>query len=579
MSETTRPLPPPVPLANCGWGVQSFTSSTEFKVRGLSLVPSNHIIPVIVVPGIMGSNLRAKHKPRLGRVINEQNMKVKRGDEAWRPPNGIKEGMKASMAWSDISAGDRQKIFDGPTLEVDDRGALMLLDSVDGYVLTEADVRQRGWGEVHADSYGALLHALQTRLNQTFGFDDNEKKRFVQQHWKEVMACEPQKWGLRAFESLTVGHLEKHAQHYFPVYAVGYNWLEDCEQSSQRLEKRVLEIIEFWTKTKRRCDKVILVTHSMGGLVARACAKRIPDKIAGVIHGVMPAFGAPAAYRRMACGTESSSPDNGPVDNLSASRLAVILGETTEKTTAVLATSPGALQLLPNHLYPGPWLHVRVMTSAGKPQSATGGIRTNAAGISPAAADYLHLPSARSPNPYDLYRDLTSWYRLINPALADPAGKFRKVKNGIEEAIFAAIDTAEKFHRSLGDYYHPNTYAFYGDDQQKRSYGQVRWVARQQAGSATVVTAANVNAAHFLNHTALGQRRVRLEGKTDLLFELDQQDARGDGTVPHQSGAGPSGKVKQVFATHGFDHQGSYNHPDMLMLTLRLIVKIVQETP
>jgi hypothetical protein len=125
---------------------------------------------------------------------------------------------------------------------------------------------------------------------------------------------------------------------------------------------------------------------------------------------------------------------------------------------------------------------------------------------------------------------------------------------------------------------HPHTYAFYGDDQHKRSYGQVRWIARQQAGAATVVTAANLNAARFLGHTALGQRRVRLEGKADLLFELEAQDARGDGTVPYQSGMGPSGKAKQIFATQGYDHQGSYKHPDMLMLTLRLIVKIVQET-
>lgn len=579
MSESTRPLPPPVPLSNGGWGVQSFTSSTEYKVRGLSLVPSNHIIPVIVVPGIMGTNLRAKPRPRLGRAINEQNAKVKRGDKAWRPPNGMQEGLNASIEWGRFSAADRQEIFDGPTLEVDDGGAVTLLDAADGYVLTEADVRHRGWGEVHADSYGILLQALQTRLNQTFGFDEQTKKRFLQPHWKEVMACDPQKWGVREFEPLTESHLVKHAAHYFPVYAVGYNWLEDCEQSSQRLEKRILEIIEFWTRAKRRCDQVILVTHSMGGLVARACARRIPDRIAGVIHGVMPAFGAPAAYRRMACGTESSSPDNGPLDNMEASALAKILGDTTEKTTPVLATSPGALALLPNHLYPGPWLHVRVTLSNGKPQAAAGASKTAAAGHGPAPGDYLHLPGAKCPNPYDLYRDTTSWYRLINPALADPAGKYRKINDGIEDAITAAIDTAEKFHRTLGDYYHPNTYAFYGDDQQKRSYGQVRWVARHQAGSATVVTAANVDAARFLGHTPLGQRRVRLEGKADLLFALEEQDARGDGTVPYQSGQGPSGKVKQVFATRGYDHQGSYKHPDMLMLTLRLIVKIVQETP
>lgn len=578
MSESTRPLPPLVPLSNGGWEARSFMSSADHKLRGEGLMPPNHVIPVIVVPGIMGTNLRARRVPRLSRKEDERNGKVGPGTTVWRPPNGMQEGLGASLEWKDIPAEDRQKLLDGPTLEVDEGGSILLPDSVDGYLLTEAEVRQRGWGEVHADSYSALLHALQTRLNQTFRFDEREKKLFPQQHWIDVRDYDPQKWGLRKFEKLTDEHLKKHARHYFPVYAVGYNWLEDCGKSSERLEKRIGEIIEFWTKAKRRCDKVILVTHSMGGLVARACAKRIPDKIAGVIHGVMPALGAPAVYRRMACGTESSSPDNNPLENLEAAALATILGDTTEKTTAVLATSPGALELLPNHLYPGPWLHVRVTTSVGNPQSS-GGAKNMVAGNSTATGDCLHLPGARSPNPYDLYRDMTPWYRLINPALADPAKKYRENRGGVEKAIRASIDIAEKFHRSLDDYYHPNTYAFFGDDQHKRAYGQVRWVAMQQAGSAVVVSPANVGAAHFLSHNALGQRRVRMEGKAELLFELEQQDARGDGTVPYQSGSGPSGKVKQVFATRGYDHQGSYNHRDMLMLTLRLIVKIVQETP
>ena len=566
-----------IPLAHGGWEVTSFLSSTEYNIRGLALKPSNHVIPVIVVPGIMGTNLRAKRNPRPMR-INEKNRKVRPGEQVWHPPNGMQEGLNASFEWSRISPADRQRLFDGATLEVDGDGPIELLDSVEGYQLSEASVRAQGWGEVHADSYGVLLHALQTRLNQSFGYDEVKKKRFVLQHWKDVMACEPQKWGVREFEPLTEKHLQKHAKRYFPVYAVGYNWLEDCEISSERLESRIVEIIDYWQKMKRHCEQVILVTHSMGGLVARACAKRIPHKIAGVIHGVMPAFGAPAAYRRMACGTETSSPDNGPLDNVAASALAKILGETTEKTTPVLATSPGALELLPNHLYPGPWLHVRVTTAIGTPLASGGITNAGTAGSSTAAGDYLHFPGAKWPNPYDMYRDLTAWYRLINPALADPAGKYEKIKDGISDAIKAAISTAEKFHRSLGDYYHPNTYAFYGNDQRKRTYGQVRWVARQRAGAGCVVTAANIDAGRFLGHTALGQRRVRLEGKADLLFELEEQDARGDGTVPHQSGTGPSGKVKHVFATQGYDHQGSYKHPDMLMLTLRLVVKIVQES-
>lgn len=571
MSESTRPLPSLIPLPNGGWEARSFMSSAEHKLRGEGLMPPNHIIPVIVVPGIMGTNLRAKRAPRLSRMEDERNGKAGPGELVWRPPNGMTDGLRDSAKWHNRPPKDRQKLFDGPTLEVDEGGAIILPNPANGYVMTEDEVRQRGWGEVHADSYGSLLHALQTGLNQTFWFDERVKRLFPQQHWKDVMECDPQKWGVRTFEQLTEGHLKKHAEHYFPVYAVGYNWLEDCGKSSQRLEKRILEIIGFWTKAKRRCDKVILVTHSMGGLVARACAKRIPGRIAGVIHGVMPALGAPAVYRRMACGTETSSPDNGPIDNLAASVLAKILGDTTEKTTAVLATSPGALELLPNHLYPAPWLHVRVMRSVGKlpPAPDTGS----------ASGDYLHLPGARSPNPYDLYRDTTSWYRLINPGLADPAGKYQKYRDGVKEAIRTAIGTAEEFHRALGDYYHPNTYVFYGDDQHKRSYGQVRWVAKQQAGASLVLTAANLGTARFRGHTPVGQRRVQVEGKAELLFELEQQDAPGDGTVPYQSGTGPSGKVRQVFATQGFDHQGSYKHPDMLMLTLRLIVKIVQETP
>jgi pimeloyl-ACP methyl ester carboxylesterase len=544
----------------------------------MGLVPPNHVIPVIVVPGIMGTNLRAKRKPRSMRIINEKNTKVAPGERVWRPPNGMQEGLLASQQWEKRTPADRQRLFDGPTLEVDDGGAVVLLDSIDGYELVEADVRERGWGEVHADSYGALLHALQTRLNQTFGFDELTKKPFINQHWKDVMACDPHKWGLREFEPLTEKHLKKHAKRYFPVYAVGYNWLEDCGKSSERLEERILDIIEFWTKAKRRCEQVILVTHSMGGLVARACAKRIPDKIAGVIHGVMPALGAPAAYRRLACGTESSSPDNGPLDNLAASKLAKILGETTEKTTAVLATSPGALELLPNHLYPGPWLHVRVIAADGNAKPSGQEVIAQVANNSPARGDYLHLPGARLPNPYDLYRDFTSWYRLVNPTLADPAKKYQEKPGGVEKAIKDAIETAEKFHRSLDDYYHPNTYAFYGNDQHKRSYGQVRWVARQQPGSSVAATAANIGAARFVGQGPVGQRRVRVEGNIELQFELEEQDARGDGTVPHHSGSGPSGKVRQLFATQGYDHQGSYNNQDMLMLTLRLIAKIVQET-
>ena len=577
MAESTRPLPPLIPLSNGGWQVNSFMSSVDFTLRGLGLVPPNKIIPVIVVPGIMGTNLRAKLKPRLGRVEDERNKMVGPGQTVWRPPNGQSEGLNAARVWDRYLTRERQLLFDTPTLEVDPDGPVTIPKAEDGYVLTEREVRERGWGEVHADSYMGLLYGLQTRLNQTFGFDEQGETRFVKKHWKDVIACDPQRWGVRQFAPLTEEDLLKHAQYYFPVYAVGYCWLQDCQASAERLEKRILQIIDSWKKTKRQCSGVILVTHSMGGLVARACAKRIPDKIAGVIHGVMPALGAPVAYRRIACGTEPYSPNSFPIKKFADTRVAMILGNSADKTTPVLSTSPGALELLPNHLYPHPWLHVRVLRFAGRAQEANQTGKDGAYGYQTKSYDVLSFPNGNLQNPYDLYRDMKVWFRMINPELADPAGKYSKIEMGAVSAIRAAIKTAETFHKALGDYYHPNTYAFYGDDKDQHSFGQVRWLALQQSGSAIALTPANLTAARYIGQSETGQRRVLVDEKAELRFAPDNQDTRGDGTVPHQSGAGPAGKVKQVFATAGYEHQGSYNNETMLMLTLRLITKIVQE--
>jgi uncharacterized Zn-binding protein involved in type VI secretion len=43
-------------------------------------------------------------------------------------------------------------------------------------------------------------------------------------------------------------------------------------------------------------------------------------------------------------------------------------------------------------------------------------------------ASLRSLPSGKV---YDMYRDLASWYRMIDPALADPANKFPTMPNVI----------------------------------------------------------------------------------------------------------------------------------------------------
>jgi hypothetical protein len=510
-------------------------------------------VPVIVVPGIMGSNLRAARDPK-----KPANGGLKRGEQAWRPPNGSGEGAMAVYTWRNRDAATRQKILDGETLEVDDAGGISLPLDARNYGTTEGEVRKRHWGEIHWDSYGNLLYALEVGLNHTFEMDPLDNVRVVCRHWKNVMECDPSKWGVRSIEKITEKELEKHAEYFYPVYACGYNWLDSCEESAKRLRERIESTIAYWNNRKLVCNQVILVTHSMGGLVARACARQIPGRILGVIHGVMPALGAPAAYRRIACGTESWSPGNGVGANLEAGFIADILGTRPDLTMPVMATAPGPLQLLPNHLYPQPWLHVCMLS------------RVNNKDV---PRDIVHLPTG---NPYDLYRDTQSWYRLIDPRLVDPANKY-KSESEIVGKIQKAMNSAEYFHREvLGTYYHPNTYAFYGADPAHMSFGAMRWVARDPAAGA-VFTESNLRGAALTGYRETVGRRVKVEGKTALDFVPARQDIGGDGTVPPQSGTGPRGKIKQLFEIRGLDHQGTFKNEAVLLLTQHLVAKLVQE--
>jgi pimeloyl-ACP methyl ester carboxylesterase len=532
---------------------------TSFKTRGLVYKGSNKVVPVIFIPGTMGTNLRIRRDSPL-----PPGYPLKPGEPAWRPPNSDTAALIYAGDWKKRSPKERQLILHPDFVEVDDSGELDIANCH----MERSVMRERGWGEIFNGSYGTLLFELQSHLEMTFQFD-MLNKRHIRARWKEVMQAmqsDPlQRWGVRSVAPLTESELEKYAEYQYPIYACGYNWLQSCGESAKRLERRIDEILTWWRTRKHECDKVILVTHSMGGLVARACAKRIPDKIAGVVHGVMPALGAPLAYRRLACGTECENPGNDGVDNYKAGKFADIAGRRPEDTTPVLSVAPGALELLPTQLHPKPWLHVRVATNpaAGQRQGT--------------ANDCLHLPNESQPNPYDLYRDMSAWYRPINPCLADPANLYKK-DSAVNRKINDAISAAEKFHEWLADYYHPASYAYYGADKDHPAYGQIRWVAHAfPTGAQVPLTPANIRGAKYLGHTPDGARKVEIEGKTVLVFSVEQQESDGDDTVSHGSGAGPSGKIKQLFATRGYRHQESYKQHDTILLTCYCIVKVVQE--
>jgi pimeloyl-ACP methyl ester carboxylesterase len=558
MSEPTRPIRQPSVAPDGALVAHSVATPTAFTTRARVTVGSDKVIPVIFVPGIMGTNLKAGANP-----APSKDSGIKPGAAVWRAPNGQLDSIAAVGKWTNRTPRLRQQMLHPATCLVDPDGELAIPVSTRGpdeagvqTWLSQEDMRQRGWGEVHCASYGKLLMALESHLNTTFRIEA-AGKRHVTDHWKRVIDCERSKWGVRSLDPLTEAELAHYAAFQYPVYAVGYNWLASCSVAATRLQQRIEEIIAFWVQRKHACKQVILITHSMGGLVARACAKRIPDKIAGVIHGAMPALGAPVAYRRIACGVEPSSPGSVEGNGVEAAAFSLMLGRTARETTAVMATAPGVLELLPNHLYPRPWLHLRTVRSvAGKKTWH----------------DWVNLPQE---SPYVLYREFDAWYRMVDPQLADPAGMHRQ--KGIARVVSNAIDQAERFHtQELGSYYHPNTYAFYGADPARRTYGRISWIADERPANGRVpLTASAIAHGKHKLRAPDGGRCVDVDGAL-LTFIPDGQDAAGDGTVPEASGLCTGGVLRRLFATRGYGHQNSYDPEYMLLLTQHLVVKIVQ---
>ena len=131
----------------------SATSPTSNKVGTNVEVPLNDTIPIIFVPGIMGSNIynTALKKP------------------VWRIGNGITGQVGTLTSQMKKTPADLQKELDPLNTRVDTTGDI----KVDSRLkLTEKTLRERYWGTVHWDSYGGVLTYLQLVLNNV---DLNEK--------------------------------------------------------------------------------------------------------------------------------------------------------------------------------------------------------------------------------------------------------------------------------------------------------------------------------------------------------------------------------------------------------------------
>jgi pimeloyl-ACP methyl ester carboxylesterase len=547
-----------------GTVAQGFVTPKQDRVPQVHSIPPKRVLPIIFIPGIMGSNLRmsAEHQTRLGAKNNI----------AWRPDN-----LSATLAQYDDSAVERQLRLDPHATELDvydpqgnptgnakesadQRNEKVRFSTtysgfkqLDGPLLQsdlpgakdpktkDQKARERGWGEVYFSSYQEILSACERRLNAAFsdGSMDVYLRRFV-------VGIAPSKWqahptpALKELDEKTIRNTVKGC--WFPVHAMGYNWLQANARSGKTIAQRITALIKRYQDQGFECEKVILVTHSMGGLVARAVLHpdigNLSDKVLGVVHGVMPAVGAGTAYKRVRCGFEGSGLG------------AKILGEVGPRVTPVLANAQGGLELLPSQAYGNHWLEVKQKGAILKSLPENG-------------------------DPYEeIYKVRGKWFGLLREEWINPAdAKSSGFKNTCQ-----LLDRAKSFHNAIATTYHDQSYAHYGADPAGAAWHKVVWEIDKDAKVQNVDQLAisaddGKGTLRLVNPTLSVQpKKTATEIEVNLLGPAEP----GDQTVPLHSADAQlrSGKFKGIFRQTGYEHQGSYSDSAVHSATLYSLFQI-----
>ena len=522
MAQIERDLPP-VHGVDGTVTYYSVTSPPDNSIAVCEKVP-NRIIPVVFVPGIMGTNL----------VSTSDHYTV------WLLDSVLTVGYQ----WIYRGGKKRKVLLDPASTRVSGVGEIP-----SGTKHTEAELRRRGWGEVSNMSYGAFLVWLENALDDAPTCQTGLRHELMSRAVSDDPSVQP----------LTYDEVATSYKYLFPVHAVGYNWLQSNVDSACRLDGKIREIMAYYQGKGRRCEYVILVTHSMGGLVARyhtMCLDKAECRnageakapVLGVVHGVMPATGAGTAYKRMKAGTEGFL--TGPT-----------LGSSAAEVVPVFAQSPGALELLPSPEYGRGWLQIRDRDQ------------------------FAQFPESR--NVYDeIYTVRDKWWGLCEDFRINPFDVRKAYIDRDWKSYLALIDLVEIFHSEISGKYHPNTYAFYGDDNEKKAWGDVVW--RKSDGLELFhkerLSPDDMTTGEVVRNFGRTQRMLRQtsDGRNiSALYELRDATENGDGTVPVRSGRAPLGSVKVCIPYKNIDHEKAFEKEPQRLFALWSITKIayrIQET-
>lgn len=579
------------------------------------MAPPNRVIPIIFLPGVMGSNLRMSRARKAD--LKSPN------DIAWRPDN-----LGASTLLTDVRKGaylsprERQMKLDPDETEVDyyryteDKGRFdpsgtlsqqsdtrhsNVPDMLQDVGLLTSDhatigpdlskkhpnaataaqkARWRGWGEISFSDYSVALSTLEGRLNRIIDlwyaqYKDKAGHNPLDLFWVSnenpngqllsVTGVSPKRWGAPNAAVLEEKEVLRVANCLYPVHAMGYNWLQSNAVSAKKTAARIRDLIKTYQAHGHKCDKVILVTHSMGGILARALIHPemggLNDCVLGIYHSVQPVYGSAAAYKRVRSGVDGHSP------------AAAIIGNTGQDVTAVFANAPGPLELLPTPEYGHNWLKVQDRNGKTLVQwPAT-------AGVSAAPSTVTKAVAMSGAPANDIYTQKPeNWWRLINPEWINPAGKkFRD--SSAKKLVNDRIGEAQEFHEQIKTTFHAHTYASYAADVKNPTHGNVIYkiepISYEDINVNTTMAAAKESPLlwRLISEDGTGDLIVSLTDQRRFKLKLLPPEDAGDGTVPSDYSAA---KVKAAahFVQIGYDHQGSYKADAVSVSTLYAMIKI-----
>jgi len=484
-------------------------------------------VPIIFLPGIMGSRLA------------DQNQQITWDPGIWDAFDDAEE-RKAKLIGSKFNKNFLKVAgLWGSTIRKDEKywknHNLTAIDGLDVTGIAQElkptrlaampqPRRKRGWGGVLWKPYGEFLTTLENYTR-------------------------------------TITQTSGNCHVYMPIYAHGYNWTASNVDSGKQLATTIDAAKAEMAQLGLPCEKVMLITHSMGGFVARACSEIWGKRsdIYGICHLAMPDNGSPATYKRMKAGFEGSGIVGGIIKK--------VLGSSGQNVTAVLGHAPGGLELLPNAPYRKEngqqdcWL-----TLEDDDDRVT-----------------LFNGSAES-----VYKEPLQWWRLINPDWLYPENPNLGIKNFKSEFVGNTLDQALRFHNAIGETKHPNTWMIYSTGH--AAWDKIQWKFQKKTvvgsrGGASVSNESDIptkELVSFKNHSLLretGTGQVTFyhtstpnknflgftQGATAILASasIKSPTADGDGTVHLGAGKFASGAKKQISIKASEEHQDMVINSDV----------------